>query len=235
MVSKPYTNQPVPKDLRSMLSCNIHEALAVVKGLTNARPVVNRLLRGDEPGALAEVETAYLISRAGYRVEFSSHKAPAPNPDLVAWIGGHKVNVETMFLQPPTGGRMRLTEVDRIKRAIDNKSRQLPRTEPGIIVLYNQAVAIRDLQGAGRQIQERLFRYPYIRALIVIKDLPRILPERQKETDNFLMTSKRINHSARYIFLVKGIDLQPHLLDSLKEIFMPPRGQPQRSEISSGG
>ncbi|HHT9153856.1 MAG TPA: hypothetical protein ACFYEM_10080 [Candidatus Hypogeohydataceae bacterium YC40] len=194
-----------------------------------------------ESGAYAELETAYLVRKAGYKVSFSSPKAPASNPDLIAWINGQKINIEIIFLQRPTGGRMKLTEVDRIKRAIDNKSRQLPSVEPGIIVLYSQQITIRDLQRAVHQIQERLSRYPYIKALVVIKDFPgrdrskdlstnlpqfwtdlKVCPYivSLKETDEFLRARTRFNNFTRYTFIVKGIDLKPHLLDGLKKVFM---------------
>ncbi len=205
--------------------------LSTIKKIPNAKHVINRLsLSTIEPGAYPEMETAYLIKKAGHRVSFSSPKATTKNPDLLAWINSQKINVETMFMQKPKGGwrgllpRMKLTEVDRIKRAIDNKSRQLPRNEPGIIVIHNQRIEVKELEVAMHPIHERLSSYPNIKALIIVKEKRATLPvefsEKSKETDEFLFDCVHLNEFTRYTFLLKSKDLQPHLLEAIKKIFI---------------
>ncbi|HHT9153857.1 MAG TPA: hypothetical protein ACFYEM_10085, partial [Candidatus Hypogeohydataceae bacterium YC40] len=71
MYTKPFETESVRPIFSGILHYNLHEVLTTVRKLTNARYVMDRLLKGREPGAWAEVLTAYHINSAGFKVEFS--------------------------------------------------------------------------------------------------------------------------------------------------------------------
>ncbi|HHT9118356.1 MAG TPA: hypothetical protein ACFYD1_06975 [Candidatus Hypogeohydataceae bacterium YC38] len=191
-----------------------------LKGIKNSRAVLQRLKKGDI-GAWAEIDMACLIKKAGHYVEFSSPKAQALNPDIIARIGGVRVNFETIYLQPPTGGRMQLTEVDRIKRAIDNKSRQLPMKERGVIVIYDQKVSVKDLRRLPKEAQGKLNKYPHIAAVIVVKEYARDGTPGVEEEDTHVLCKDTFDDKYRYTLIMKGSDASHSLIKTLKVIFCP--------------
>lgn len=200
-----------------LLQEDLTKGLEKVKKIKNSRSVIARLERG-EPGAWAEIDVASRIKEAGYYVEFSSPKAPALNPDLSAQIGAERINLETIYLQAPRGGRAQLTEGDRIKRAIDNKIRQLPKRQKGIIVIYSQGITLRDLSvQLAREAREKFLRHPHILAVIVIKDLTRGGgAPRVKEYSTHLLSKG----AHRYTFIIKGRDTESPLLKTVEAVFL---------------
>lgn len=205
----------------NMFSKDIAGRLDRVQGIRNFRHVMDRLLRQGEPGAWAEVDVASRIRAAGYYVAFSSPKAPDVNPDLIAKFRHEKVFFEVVHLQPPKGGGRRLSEANRVKRAVDNKTKQLPDRHKGVIVVYNQDIPTNELSpGLVKEIKKKIARYPNIMAVAVVKPLFKRGGTSKVDKKRAYILSRQVFRGvySRYSLIVKGKDAETRLFRSVRDV-----------------
>ncbi|MCB7128615.1 MAG: hypothetical protein NOU37_03265 [Candidatus Brocadiales bacterium] len=212
---------PEESTFGNMFSKEIAERLDRVQRIRNFRHVMHRLLKQGEPGAWAEVDVASRIKRAGYYVEFSSPKAPETNPDLIVKIRREKVLFEVIYLQRPTGRGKRLSEANRIKRAVDNKVKQLPDYHKGVIVIYDRDVSTSDLSPSlVREVKKKIARYPNVMAVAVVKPLFKRGGTSKIDGKKAYVMSRQVFRGvySRYTLIVKGEDTDTRVFRSVRDV-----------------
>lgn len=213
---------PEESSLGNLFSKDIAERLERVERLRHFKYVMGRLLRQGEAGAWAEVDVASRIRGAGYYAEFSSPKAPEMNPDLIARIGRDRISLEVIYLQPSAGRERRLSEADRVKRAVDNKARQLPDYHKGVIVIYSQEIPTNDLSARlVKGVREKIARFPNIMAVVVVKPLFKRGGTSKIEKKRDYILSRKVFRGvySRYTLIVKGADTDTRLFRVVRDIF----------------
>ncbi|MFQ5862984.1 MAG: hypothetical protein ACE5IC_07655 [Candidatus Brocadiales bacterium] len=213
---------PEESSLGNLFSKDIADRLERVERLRHFRHVMGRLLRRGEAGAWAEIDVASRIRGAGHYVEFSSPKAPETNPDLTARIRRDKIFIEVIYLQPPTGGGRRLSEADRVKRAVDNKTKQLPDYRKGVIVIYNQDIPTNDLSPKlVKEVRKKITKFPNIMAVVVVKPLFKRGGTSKVDKKRTYILSRQVFRKvySRHTLMVKGEDTNTKLFRSVRDIF----------------
>ncbi len=210
---------PEESSLGNMFSQEIADRLDRVQGLRNFKHVMERLLRHGEPGAWAEVDVASRLKGAGHYVEFSYPKAPDTNPDLLMRTRKDKVFFEVIYLQSPTGRGRKLSETNRIKRAVDNKSKQLPDYRKGVIVIYNQEIPSADLSAKlVKEVRKKIEKSPNIMAVAVVKPLFKRSGASRIDLKRNYVVSRQVFRGvySRHTLIVKGEDTDTKLFRSIR-------------------
>lgn len=204
----------------NMFSQDIADRLDRAQRLRHFKYVMERLLRHGEAGAWAEVDVASRLKGAGHYVEFSSPKAPETNPDLTARIRKDKTFLEIIYLQAPTGGSRRLSETNRVIRAVDNKTKQLPDFHKGVIVVYDQDVPTNDLSAElAREVKKKIVKFPNIIAVAVVKPLFKRGGASKIDLKKTCVLSRQVLRGvySRYTLIVKGEAAESRLFRSVRD------------------
>ncbi len=210
---------PEESSLGSMFSQDIADRLNRMQRIRQFRHVMERLLRHGEPGAWAEIDVASRLKAARHYVEFSSPKAPETNPDLIARIRKDKIFIEVIYLQAPKGGGRRLSEASRVKRAVDNKIKQLPDYRKGVIVIYSQDIPTNDLSAKlVREVRKRISKFPNIMAVAVVKPLFRRRGTSKVDLKKTYVLSRQVFRGvySRYTLMIKGEGADTKLFRSVR-------------------
>lgn len=213
---------PEESSLGNMFSKDIADRLERVERLRHFKHVMGRLLRHGEAGAWAEVDVASRIRGAGHYVEFSSPKAPETNPDLLVRIRRDKIFIEVIYLQSPTKGGRRLSETARVKRAVDNKTKQLPSYRKGVIAVYDQDIPTNDLSAKlVKEVRKKIAKFPNIMAVVVVKPLFKRSGTSKIDKKRNYILSRQVFRGvySRHTLVVKGENTNTRLFRSVRDIF----------------
>lgn len=213
-------NVPEESPLGNMFSQDIADRLDRAQRLRHFKHVMERLLRHGEAGAWAEIDVASRLRGAGHYVEFSSPKAPETNPDLTARVKRDKIFFEVIYLQAPTGGGRRLSAANRVARAVDNKTKQLPDYHRGVIAVYNQDIPTNDLSAKlVKEIKKKIAKFPNIMAIAVVKPLFKRGGASKIDLKKTYVLSRQVFRGvySRYTLLIKGKDSDTKLFKSVRD------------------
>ncbi|MEK7369675.1 MAG: hypothetical protein AABZ62_08410 [Planctomycetota bacterium] len=153
-------------------------------------------------------------------MEFSSPKAPETNPDLTARVKRDKIFFEVIYLQAPTGGGRRLSAANRVARAVDNKTKQLPDYHRGVIAVYNQDIPTNDLSAKlVKEIKKKIAKFPNIMAIAVVKPLFKRGGASKIDLKKTYVLSRQVFRGvySRYTLLIKGKDSDTKLFKSVRD------------------
>ncbi|MHC4277076.1 MAG: hypothetical protein ACYSTI_07125 [Planctomycetota bacterium] len=211
---------PEESSLGNLFAQEIADRLDRVQRLRNFKHVMERLLRHGEPGAWAEVDVASRLKGAGHYVEFSYPKSTDTNPDLMVRINRDKVFFEVTYLQPPEGAGRKMSEINRIKRAVDNKSQQIPDYRKGVIVIYNQEVASTDLSAKlVKEVRKKLEKFPNIMTVAVVKPLFKRSGTSKVDLKKNYVVSRQVFRGvySRHTLMIKGEGTDTKLFRSIRD------------------